>query len=130
MLLDDICGYLADNECGTEGEDLFKSDLPEAPDAAVAVFEYRGQAPIRSSGGVVAEQPRFQIEVRGSDYESGRLKIERIKQLLDGLADKMLNATRYVWIAALEEPFLLRRDEQGRTVFACNFEVLKERTTV
>jgi hypothetical protein len=130
MLLDDICGYLAENDCGTEGEDLFKSDLPEMPDAAIAVFEYRGQAPIRTSGGVAAEQPRFQIEVRDSDYEAGRLKIEGIKQLLDGLADQSLNDTRYVWIAALDEPFVLRRDEQGRTIFACNFEVLKERTAL
>ena len=130
MLLDDICGYLAENEYGTEGEDLFKSDLPESPDSAVAIFEYRGQAPIRTSGGIAAEQPRFQVEVRDSDYQAGRLKIEGIEQLLDGLANQTLNGTRYVWIAALDEPFLLRRDEQGRTVFACNFEVLKERTAL
>lgn len=61
MLLDELASYMQTNGIGTLGTDLFAGQLPESPDACVALYEYGGLAPEHSIGGGPAkfERPRL-----------------------------------------------------------------------
>lgn len=131
-MLDEIGTYLAANSIGTLGTNLFKGLLPDLPDACVALYETGGLEPIRAMrsapGQPVASRPRLQVVCRNTQYEyaAARAKAQAIYVLLEGLGDTTLSGTRYLWIGAVQEPFLMGRDDAGRVQVAQNFDVTKE----
>lgn len=135
MLLDDIAQILSTGGTTSDGTLIKKGYMPEQPDAVVAIYETGGQGPIRamrsSPGQPVAEQPRIQVVVRGAanDYATPRLKINDIYRLLEGYGDQTVNGVRYLWIGAVQSPFLMRRDEVSRPMLAVNFDVTKQLST-
>lgn len=126
MLLDDIGSYLATNGAGTVGTDIFQGTLPPAPATCVAIYEYAGIGASRTSGSVVSENPRIQVVARDAGYSAARTKAETIKNILDAIGNVTIGTTRYLWIEALAPPFLMRRDEAGNVLIACNYQVMKE----
>lgn len=130
MLLDDISDLLASG--GISTAILFKSQLPDNVETAIAIYETGGEAPIRSFqmtvGSVMAEQPRIQVLSRSTSYQTARNNIHTAWKLLENVANKSINGVRYLRIAAVQSPFMLERDQNDRPVLACNFEIVKERT--
>lgn len=113
---------------------LYRAPFPEgSPDSAVCVIEYAGGAPIRAMGASttapVAEVVRFQVLVREDiqSFEDGRELIEDIYHELDHLADETMGSTRYLYVRALQSPFFLSFDGNGRPRFVANFEAMKAR---
>jgi hypothetical protein len=47
-------------------------------------------------------------------------------KLLSGLPTRSINGTAYKWGAARQSPFLMGRDESGRVLIACNYDIVKE----
>ena len=142
MILDDLADYLTSQGVVVPGGSvqeqgtvygLYQGYLPATPNRAVALYETGGMAPVHTHstgpGTAVVEYPRVQVAVRSSAYSTGRLTIQRIYAVLDGFRTRSLNGTVYHWAAAIQPPFLLERDENQRTVFACNFEFTKELST-
>ena len=128
MLLDEIATLLEQNGFYVANSDTFVSTLPvDAKLCVIAILDYAGEGPSRTSGGVAADRPRIQIQVRHEEDEQARTIAYQVRDLLDGTADIEVNGTRYVWIAALQDPFPLMRDAQNRLVMVCNYEVIKER---
>ncbi|QCX32456.1 hypothetical protein FDN13_01380 [Caloramator sp. E03] len=123
MLLDDIGQYLEEQNIGRLGTDIFLSLLPEDIDNCIALFEYGGEAPELHSN---IEKPRLQAMVRNVDYQTGRMTIEQIKNILHGLSEQIINGKRYLLIMALQCPEFLGYDENNRSEFVCNFEIIKE----
>jgi hypothetical protein len=123
MLAKEIAFYLQD-----QGMSLPGYELPDMPNDAMAVQEYAGARPWHVKGVQAAEieNPRFQILVRSGarNYVGGRQLIEDAYTFLDGFSG-VLSGVEYVSIRAIQSPFPLGRDENGRWRFACNFEVLK-----
>ena len=135
MLLDDIADYLSSADPITwTPTDLYTGYLPEQPDLVTALYETGGQAPIRamtpSVGKPVVTRPRIQIVCRATqyDYNVARTTAHKAWKLLDGLPERTINGVKYKWIAAVQEPFLMGRDEAGRVLVACNYDVVKEPT--
>lgn len=134
-LLEEIGDYLSTGGVGTVGTDLFLGYLPEAPDAVVAVYETGGLPPVRAMrsapGQPVVVRPRVQVLARAAehDYAAARSKVGRAYDLLEGLGDRTLGGVRYLWVGAVQEPFLMGRDSQGRVMLACNFDVVKDSTS-
>lgn len=134
MLLDDIADVLSSGGAGTVGTTIFKGIIPDRPDACVAVYETGGLAPAHamsgSAGNAVAERPRVQVVSRAAqqDYEAARAKASCCYRILDGLPGRTVNGVRYLSSFAVQSPFLLGRDESGRVLLACNFDVVKELT--
>lgn len=128
MLLDELGSYLQAQALGTLGTDLFTGLLPDSPDAAVAILEYGGVAPVHALGGGNAkwERPRVQVVVRATTYSAARTKIETIYKLLHKLTDTVLTGVRYLVIDAVQSPFFLERDANNRVKLAVNFQVQKE----
>lgn len=135
MLLDDIVTLLSSGGTTSDGTELFAGFAPPTPDRAVIVYETGGQGPIRafrsSTGQPVAEQPRIQVVARAAAWQYGtaRLKINDCYRLLEGAGDRSINGVRYLWIGAVQSPFPMSRDENGRPLMVCNFDVTKELST-
>lgn len=132
MLLDAVGAHLAANAIGAVGTSIFLSQLPDSPDAAVGVFEYPGRPSDKTFGTtIVCENARFQILVRSARegtanaYSTARTKAENIRNLLDGAGNLTLSGTVYLYIEALQPPFFLEKDANGRNIIACNFEARK-----
>lgn len=132
MVLDDICDLLSSGGVGVEGSTLFKSYLPEKPDAALVLYEYGGSEPASAmspgAGTVAAEYCSVQVVCRAGvyDYASARAQAHRAFKLLEGLVERRINGVRYLYASAKQSPFMMGRDEASRQLVACNYEVVKE----
>lgn len=129
MLLDDLADYLS--SAGVTAA-IYGGFMPEAPDAAVAIYETGGAGPVHGMapgpGQAKLEQPRVQVVVRGAqyDYAAARLVADQIWKLLDQLPERTINGTRYCWGEAVQSPMGYARDEDRRAYVACNFDIVKE----
>ena len=123
-MLSEIGAYLATQNVGTVGTDIFLGLLPDQPDNCTALFEYAGSPPDLHWNG---EYPGLQVRVRSTSYSGGRAKIGEIVDLLHGLHEQELSGTRYLLIKARGSPEVLKRDGSNRIEFLVNFEIIKER---
>lgn len=131
MLLDDLADYMTSGGIGTQGTTLFKGYMPDAPDACTVIYETGGRSPVHTmnpnAGQSIVEMPRVQVVCRGpqNDYVTPRNKIKTAFALLDGLPQRTINGVEYKWGAAVQSPFPLGRDVNGRITVACNFDIVK-----
>lgn len=125
--LDEVGAYLEAEGVGTVGTDIFLGQLAHTPDDQVAVYEFEGAVPtfVHDAGVPISERPRIQAIARNESYSVGRTKIEAVYTALNKVANQALSATTYHRIFPLQPPFFLKRDENDRVLFACNFQVLK-----
>ena len=122
-MLKEIGAYLATQNVGTVGTDIFLGQMPDQPDNCIALFEYAGSPPDLHWAG---EYPGLQVRVRNKSYAAGRTKIGQIRNLLHGLHNTSLSGTRYLLIKARGSPEILKRDANGRIEWFINFEIIKE----
>jgi hypothetical protein len=133
LLLDDIALYLQEFPLGlTFGSNLFAGLMPNAPyapDDCVAIYESSGMAPEYVMGAQqpnpAISRPELQVVVRSAKYQPGRITIEQIAQVLEGVVNQEINGTFYERLERIQEPFLMHRDAARRTYFACNFAVMR-----
>jgi hypothetical protein len=133
MILDDVATYLAANSTRlTVGVNLTKGYMPASPASVVTIFETPGLPPINqfSTGDLyrVYEQPSMMIHSRSTDYQTGRLVMEDVFTILDGVANRGLPTSSGVWYAgidAVQSPFDLGQDSNDRHIMSVNFNVQK-----
>jgi hypothetical protein len=135
MLLDDLGTYLQAQGIGTVGTTLFKGSIPQdAPalnvqDALVALIETPGLPPmhVHSVSGPDVEQPTVQVVSRGAPYAyaAARTKAEAAFVALDSVHNQTLGTAFYLWILALQSPFLLRVDDLNRPHIVFNVRCAK-----
>jgi hypothetical protein len=128
MLLEDLSDYLSSGGIATP---IYKGLAPESPEAVVVLYETGGLAPTHSmnaaAGQAVVENPRVQVVCRAGqyDYSAARTSADAVFKLLDGLPRRSINGVEYLWGAAVQSPFLMGRDESGRVLVACNYQIVK-----
>lgn len=124
-LLDDLLDFLAAQNLGTKGVDIFATTMPDDPDAIIQVSEYSGRRPegVLGSPVPIARFPRVQIMVRDSRYVTARARAESVYQLLAPVANQQMGGTRINSIWPLQEPALLENDENGRSIMVFNVEI-------
>lgn len=132
MLLDDLGVFLEGLALVTVGTDLQLGTLDLEPSECCALIEYAGDQPLRNqsegaarSGAQTGERPRIQLLCRSETYSAGRSLIQSIWSALDGIVNQTINGVWYVRVRALQSPFLLETDQNGRYMFGANFEVTK-----
>ena len=123
-MLTEIGAYLATQDIGTVGTDIFLGLMPDQPDNCIALFEYAGSPPDLHWNG---EYPGLQVRVRNKSYAAARAKIGEIAKELHGLHEQTLSGTRYLLIKARGSPEILKRDASNRIELVLNFEIIKER---
>ena len=87
-MLTEIGAYLATQNVGTVGTDIFLGLMPDQPDNCVALFEYAGSPPDLHWNG---EYPGLQVRVRNTSYAAARTKIGEIMTALHGLYEQTLS---------------------------------------
>ena len=126
MMLDDLATYLASGGLGT----VYKDHLPTTPDTVMAVYGTGGFGPTYTMRAPhVLEEPRVQVSSRSASLQTAHQNAKSAYELLSGLRNQTINGVLYHWIAAVQEPFLVGRDENARFVVACNYDVKKNRST-
>ena len=123
-MLTEIGAYLATQNVGTVGTDIFLGQMPDQPDSCIVLFEYAGSPPDLHWNG---EYPGLQVRVRNKSYAAGRAKIKEVVTELHGVHELTLNGTRYLLIKARGSPEVLKRDNNNRVELFVNFEIIKER---
>jgi len=123
-VLTEIGAYLATQNVGTVGTDIFFGLMPDQPDNCIALFEYAGSPPDLHWNG---EYPGLQVRVRDKSYAAARTKIGEAMTALHGLHEQTLSGTRYLLIKARGSPEILKRDNNNRVELFVNFEIIKER---
>ena len=126
-LLDELGTYLQAQGIGTLGTDLFRSRLPDAPNAAVGLVETGGQAPtfVMDANGVNVDHPSLQVLCRADAYPDARSKANDVITALVAISNDDLSGVRYLRCVPNQAPFSLGPDEDHRHLVACNFQVMK-----
>lgn len=132
MLLDELGAFIGSKALATVGVDLLLGGLKPDPAECCALVEYSGEPPLRNqnegaarSGAQSAERPRVQLLCRSTSYETGRSLIGTITTALDGIVNQSLSGVWYLRVSALQSPFFIEEDDNGRQIFGCNFQVTK-----
>ena len=107
------------------GVDVFCNDLPNAPDAAISVFQYGGRGSDRGMG--IDTQPlensSLQVDVRDANPQTAESICYAIYEALDELGVNVtINGTVYTWLRPMQPPFLLERDASKRVTYIFNME--------
>ena len=123
MLIDDIGSYLATAGIGTLGSSIFLGNMPDAPDNAIALYQYSGNAPELVGN---LESPRLTVRVRNTGYSAGMEKAQDILDALHTLADQTIGGTRYLYVRATGSVNHLGRDNDNSALFTIDFIVAKE----
>jgi hypothetical protein len=118
-LIDDIATYLQTNSVGTVGTDIFKSYVPDAANALVAVIDTGGMKPDIY---IPTKEPTFQVFIRAATYSAGKTKLATIRSLLHQVQGSTIGSTYFYFIHAISEGGHLGRNERGLDEFSINFQ--------
>lgn len=124
LLLDISLFLTAHTLTAGDGVDSFRDFMPETPDNLVVLQEYRGEAMLP----YIDETNRsVQISVRDLDADNARAKALNIFKAFmleradDGRVD--LTPTRWGQVYLRQSPFLLKRDENNRSIYVFNIGI-------
>lgn len=127
-MLNDIADFLIDQGLATEkGIDIFAETMPPNPDTAIILFEYAGRPPNIPCETV---ERRFQVATRAMDPDAARAKNWSIYNVLHPteLGDKQsLTLDRWGLLHAIDTPSKLKIDENGRTIYVCNYSIVTQK---
>ncbi len=130
MLLDDIADLLSTGGVTTT---IYKGFMPEKPDTAILLTETGGQGPIHAMstgpGQAKLEVAGLQVLGRSASYQTARTNMQSVMNLLDGLNERTINATRYSYVAAQQVPFSIGHDGAARSMLSVNFLAWKDLST-
>jgi hypothetical protein len=115
------------------GETVTAGRLAAVPDRHVGVVESGGLPSTHTMapgpGLAQLEWPRAQVLTRATTYQAAAQLATNVHRLLDGFRPRTINGTVYEWIEAVQQPFFLEDDANGRVVFACNYQIAKALST-
>ena len=131
-VLNDVRTYLIASSTLFTATNLFMGILPETTFAATALYPTGGVFPLHyfSTSGQTRgyERPGLQALSRSTSFATAEAHSYAVYTILDGVANRNLpttSGTAYVSIDAVQQPFLVHRDENERFVMGVNFNVVK-----
>lgn len=110
-----------------EEGNLFLTDLPDAPNDAVGLYQYPGEPPDRTLGNHSNyEKPRLQVLVRDSSSANANTRSYEICNFLKTINGQTVNGVYYLQIFPVSSPAELGPDSNQRQQWTTNFMVWKE----
>ena len=105
--------------------DLFGNRMPNDPIDCTVVYDLPGGPPMLALRKAFSDYyySSISVQVRNSSYSNGYSLIHDIFKYLHGLHGIPKNATQYHLIKAMDDPSILRYDENDRPIFVVNFEI-------
>jgi hypothetical protein len=128
VLLEDLSYAIEVAGVGVRGQDLFAGRMPEEPDEVIALMSYPGEAPVFTHdrpGEINYERPRAQVMVRSRYRANAEAKAQAILVALSAIVEQEIQGTRYLRVIPLQSPFVAGRDNNDRTLIACNYRAMK-----
>lgn len=115
----------------TVGTNLFLNALPDEPGTATALIEYAGGEPEFVFAGElpVNENARVQVSCRSTSSTKARANANAAWVAVSGIANESLSGKSWLRAKPIQSPFLLKRDEQNRIVFAFNCDIARRTTS-
>lgn len=108
------------------GTNLFIGREPSTPNNCVTIYDNPGDSPVITlQNDVALYKPSVQVVVRNVAYLIGYNLIHSIFLALHGRNNEVWNSTTYCSIVAVNDPFLLEWDSNGRAKFVCNFSIIR-----
>lgn len=129
MVTAELISWLVSDGQGTAGTTLFREFMPADPDALVCLYAYGGSANEPEMGGrtVRMEFPHVAAHSRGVKDEADApcLKLVQIVTSFAKIGDQDISGVRYGAVMAIAPPSFLRKDDNGRFIYVCNFRITK-----
>lgn len=122
-LIEEIARHLHNKSIGTLGTNLFYGHLPDVGgEFSILVRDTGGMAPNHDITNI--KSPTFQVFIRSKSYNTGKDKLESIRDLLHGVINQylILNGIYFRRIFALSEGGHIGTNEAGYDEFSINFE--------
>jgi hypothetical protein len=113
----------------TLGTDLFYSRRPTEPaggeDNVVTVYDNPGSPPLLTYQKSTSNYffSSVTVQVRNQDYDTGYAIMDSILTFLHASSNIVIGTTYYALIRALNDPQVLKWDDNDRVIFFINFEV-------
>lgn len=104
---------------------IFIGREPATPDKTVTLYDTAGEAP---NPKWLLDYPRFQVRVRGKQYEDAYNQCEAVKSRLLGLPSQDLGGIRYDGIYVVIDTTFLMTDENQRFIFTASYRIIREPT--
>jgi hypothetical protein len=127
-MLNDIAYFLIDEGLVTQkGTDIFEEIMPPDPDTVTVLYEYAGRPPNIPCETV---ERKFQVATRAVDPDAARSKNWKIFNALHPTepGDKQsLTLDRWGLLYAIDTPSKLKIDENGRTIYVCNYSIVTQK---
>ncbi len=113
------------------GTNTFLNALPDEPGTAASLVEYGGGAPdyVFANDLPVNENARVQIACRSTSSTRARANANAAWVAVSGIANESLSGHTWLRAKPIQSPFLLRRDEQNRVIFAFNADCTRRTTS-
>lgn len=115
----------------TLGTNLFLNLLPDEPNTAAAIVETGGFAPAQVMGDNMLpawENQRVAVTCRSTSSATARANMNDAWFQLQEVANETLSSRSWLRVSAVQSPFLLGRDPQGRVQFQANFDCARRTT--
>ena len=129
--LADLTTYLGTQSLGASK--LTYGVLEADPDVVVVLMQTPGQPsePDLGTPNMRMAFPNVVAYTRGviNDYDGPQLMMQKVITAFTKVVNQTLSGTGYKAIEARSEPAFLRRDENFRVLFVCNFKVTKVYST-
>lgn len=127
-MLNDMADFLiSQNLAVGKGTDIFEETMPPEPDTVTVLYEYPGRPPNIPCETV---ERNFQIATRAMDPDEARSKNWSIFNVLHPTepGDKQpLTLDRWGLLYAIDTPSKLKEDENGRTIYVCNYSIVTQK---
>ena len=131
MLSDDIADILTSG--GIASASIFVHELPERPHTGLVITPTGGYGYDRTMSASPAnaplERPSVQLRTRSTDAATAEALLMSAHVMLNGMTERAVNTNRYYYVRAVQAPMYLGRDEENRTMFSCNYDILRAEST-
>lgn len=110
---------------GTMATDIWGAEMPDTPDASVAVLEATGFGPMFTMGaaGAAISRPRVRVLARAArgDYSAAKTKIDACVAALGVIRASTVAGVTFLTILQETDPYPVRFDDDDRPVMECDF---------
>lgn len=120
-VLDDVDAWLTSGGIS----DAYLSYLPDADGMTRAVIEAPATSPqqvFKSTTNAIS-YARLQVLARDADYSVARAACQEILDRIVAIADETISGTQYMSASTINDPFLIQRDDVGRSMLSGSIEL-------
>lgn len=113
----------------TAGTYLFENEEPSKPDDCVTIYDtspYRAAYLSLDTDDKVLEFPSIQVRIRNTSASAASSQAWNIKSELHGLTNQSQGGALYLGMWISSGPFSIGKDENNRSLYTVNFELVRE----